>query len=119
MARLRGQALVEFALILPIFLMLMIGAFEVSHVLSEREELRHAAREGAIAGASEPGPPRRCINALDVAVRVLAREPTAKKCSRNDQQVIVTLTDRVPIAIPFFPANNWKVVVIERAEVRR
>lgn len=114
----RGQVLVEFALILPIQLMLFIGAFTVYDAASTRDDLKRAASEGAIAGASEPGPPRRCTHALDVADQVLGYHPTRKSCRREDDLIAVTLTEDLPIRIPFLPVSSWRIVVVERAAIR-
>jgi len=45
--RSRGQALVEFALILPIFVMLLVGMFDLGHVVWANDSLATAAREAA------------------------------------------------------------------------
>jgi hypothetical protein len=42
-----GQALVEFALIIPIFLVLLLGIFDFGRVVWASNSLAHAAREGA------------------------------------------------------------------------
>ena len=43
----RGQSLVEFAMVLPIFLMLLVGTFDLGHVVWSNDMLSNAAREGA------------------------------------------------------------------------
>lgn len=43
----RGQSLVEFALILPVFLLLLVGIFDIGHVVWSNDALTNAAREGA------------------------------------------------------------------------
>jgi hypothetical protein len=43
----RGQTLVELALILPIFLMLLVGIFDLGHVVWTNDLVSNAAREGA------------------------------------------------------------------------
>jgi len=43
----RGQALVEFALVLPLFLTLMLAIFDIGRVIWARNSLENAAREGA------------------------------------------------------------------------
>jgi Flp pilus assembly protein TadG len=45
--RSRGQALVEFALVLPIFLLLVFGLFDLGRVVYVNNALSEAAREGA------------------------------------------------------------------------
>ncbi len=46
----RGQAVVEFALILPLFLLLVFGAIEFGRVMVRIHLLTNAAREGARIG---------------------------------------------------------------------
>lgn len=50
----RGASLVEFALILPVFLMLLLGLFSGGIALNDKQELTHAVREGARYGAAIP-----------------------------------------------------------------
>lgn len=45
--RRKGQALVEFALIVPIFLLLVLGVFEFGRAWNVYQTLSEAAREGA------------------------------------------------------------------------
>lgn len=48
---LRGSAIVEMALVLPLFIMLLVGIVEFSRVLMVKQVITNAAREGARAGA--------------------------------------------------------------------
>jgi len=48
----RGQAIVEFALILPLFLILLMGMLEFGIVYDHRNAMAYAVREGARVGAS-------------------------------------------------------------------
>ena len=50
----RGAALVEFALILPLFMMLILGTFTGAIAYNQKLDLAHAAREGARYGATLP-----------------------------------------------------------------
>jgi hypothetical protein len=43
----RGQSLVEFALIFPIFVLLLVGFFDLGHVVWANDSLATAAREAA------------------------------------------------------------------------
>lgn len=45
--RQRGAALVEFAIVLPLFMGLMFGIMEAGWFFAQQVEIRHAAREGA------------------------------------------------------------------------
>ena|ERR1051326_5871259 len=114
----RAQALVEFALLLPVQLMLLLGAFTVYQVLSVREDLKRAASEGAIAGASQASQPNRCPIAIAAGTEVFGHTPNASGCTTTSQVVELSFGYDVPIAIPFFPANHWTVDVSERAEIR-
>ena len=108
----RGQALVEFAIILPILLMLMLGGAGVGLLILNRMTLQHAAQEAAIAGADQGG----CSGALGAVPQVLGYEPDSKACEERGQLVEVTLTQSVariaPIALPA------EVTVVARAIVR-
>ena len=50
----RGQELVEFALILPLLLLLMVGIFEFGYVVFAYNTLSNAVREGARFGSVQP-----------------------------------------------------------------
>jgi len=50
----RGQELVEFALILPLLLLLLVGIFEFGYVVFVQNSLSNAVREGARYGAVKP-----------------------------------------------------------------
>jgi Flp pilus assembly protein TadG len=47
----RGQALVEFALVLPVLLLLVVGAMEFGLIINEYLVVTEAAREGARSAA--------------------------------------------------------------------
>ncbi len=49
----RGQALVEFALVLPLFLLIVFGTIDVGRFVYAHSTLSQAAREGARLGAVE------------------------------------------------------------------
>ncbi len=48
----RGQALVEFVLILPVFLMILMGMLEFGSAYDHRTAMAYAVREGARVGAT-------------------------------------------------------------------
>jgi len=50
----RGQSLVEFALMLPILLLLLLGAIDLGRAFHSSISITNAAREGAFYGASKP-----------------------------------------------------------------
>ena len=51
----RGQALVEFALVLPVFLMILFGIIDGGRYVFQNNVLSQAAREGARVAAAEAG----------------------------------------------------------------
>jgi len=102
----RGQALVEFALILPILLVVILGTFQVGLMLGLREQLSHAAREAAIVG---------CPADATVA-SVLGRAPALVECSVSDGITVVTLTDPAALVTPFL--GKLDVTVTGRAVIR-
>ena len=53
----KGQALVEFALVLPLFIILVFGVIEFGHLLMTYNVLTGAAREGVrVAAVTAPDP---------------------------------------------------------------
>lgn len=111
-----GQALVEFALILPILLFLILGGMQLGLLLIDRIQVQHAAQEGAIAGASEASVPRRCTVAEATVPKVLGRDPTEVRCTAPGDLMVVTVHDVLPLVAPF----GWNEVdVTARAQVRR
>ena len=54
----RGAAATEFALLLPVFLLILFGIIEFGMIMYGREVVTNAAREGARAGIVQ-GPPKR------------------------------------------------------------
>lgn len=53
--RSRGQSLVEMALILPVFMLLMVAALDLGRIYYSRITVNDAAREGALEAARNPG----------------------------------------------------------------
>ncbi len=54
MTRSRGQALLEFALILPVFMLLFAGALDLGRLYASQIAIANAAREGALEAAQNP-----------------------------------------------------------------
>lgn len=79
----RGQALVEFALVLPVVIVLLVGLFDVSRAVFTSSTLATAAREGSryaiTHGAqstlpSGPGAPSYTAPDRDTAVEAVVRQ---------------------------------------------
>lgn len=84
----RGAALVEFALVMPLLLLLVFGIMETGWLFAQQIEVRNAAREGArIAAVSAPDITEddEFTNA-DVVLR------TCQSLDLSNGDVVVTLT---------------------------
>jgi uncharacterized membrane protein len=111
----RGQALVEAALVLPILLFVFLGGITIGLLVLDRYELQHAATEGAIAGASAPS--QRCAEARAIARRVLGRRPGSASCEVRGGVLELQLTESLPIFIPVLQ-NPFPIRVSARAAIR-
>jgi Flp pilus assembly protein TadG len=88
--RARGQSLVEFALVFPIFLLLLFGLIDIGRFVYTANALNEAAREGARFGSvaawsqSCGGTREACVEVETThrLAAVPAASPTAK-CRRN------------------------------------
>jgi Flp pilus assembly pilin Flp len=97
-----GQAMVEYAILLPFVLLVVImPAFHLGLGLSLREELRHAARQAAVAGADEPAVPQRCDTALATVPLILDREPAEVRCSESADALEVYVREPATAVGPF------------------
>ncbi|MDK1019208.1 MAG: TadE/TadG family type IV pilus assembly protein [Actinomycetota bacterium] len=99
----RGSSVVEFALVLPLVLVLLLGIVEVAVVARTEIQLIHAAREGAREAAVSPDT-RRAVVAVRSALgeagraaRVVVRRP-----AEVGQKTTVTVSLRHTIAAPIF-----------------
>lgn len=108
----RGQALVEFALVLPLLLLLTLGVFAVGAAMTVRLELVHAAVEAADAGARQPIAEQRCDTALATLAAVYGRTPPNAGCGAGTY-IDITAGDQLAIG-----GFSWTIAVAERAPVR-
>lgn len=94
----RGSAVVEFALITPLILLLVLGIVEVAVVARTQLELINAAREGAREAAASPDPgaavaaARSSLGSSGAAARVRVRRPHVVG---QRAEVSITLQHRV------------------------
>jgi Flp pilus assembly protein TadG len=107
-----GQAVVEFALILPLLLLLILGMFQIGLALTLSSRLTHAAQQAAVAGAAETAVPARCDTALAVVPVVYGSDPDEARCTEPGGVLEVQLTDAAPRIGPW---PVWNLHVIGRA----
>lgn len=108
----RGQALVEFALVTPLFLFIFLGAVAVGMLMLNRLQLQHAANETAVAVAQHPSG---CSVASARSAQILGGAPDTVACSSTGQIVTVTLTHEFAAIAPVVPS---RVVTTARAIIR-
>ena len=101
----RGQAIVEFALILPIILFLVLGMTEMGFAISHNTSLVTATREGARVGA-----------ALRNGHNQVATNPVDDAASQAVDPQIIAATEGV-IASPGSPVSLTQVQTIELIEL--
>jgi Flp pilus assembly protein TadG len=82
LARARGQALVELAIVLPILVLLLVIAIDFGRVFQTVVGVTNAAREGAVWAAVHPG---------DVA-GAISRAKSELGLSPSDPSITVTVT---------------------------
>ncbi len=88
----RGQATLEFALVLPLLVLCIAGVIWVGQVMTMQVRLENAAREGARAAAVEPA--SAASRAREAASQVL--DDVDVRTSLGAQFVEVTVTVEVP-----------------------
>ena len=104
----RGAALVEFAMILPILILLVFGVIEFGRGYHTKSTLTHAAREGVRVAALDSGDPvstaRNAAPNLDPgAITVTV---SSDPCTLGDP-VTVTLEYDHTYDIPLFGTGTW------------
>lgn len=103
----RGAVMVEFALILPILLMLLVGIIEFGRAYNTTVSMQSAAREGARELAL-----RRSAAEVDAAVRNAAPSVDIDAISQSpcpatgDGEAQVTLSESFTFGIPFVPLGE-------------
>jgi hypothetical protein len=111
----RGQALVEFAIVTPLLLAIMLGGFAIGLMLLDRMQLTHAAQEGAVAGAANSGDS--CGVAISTARKIFGRSFSAEACATQGQLLELSLSHQLPIVVPGW-ADSVTISVTERAALR-
>jgi Flp pilus assembly protein TadG len=111
--RQRGVAAVELALILPIFLVLVMGTIDWGWYFFVHQRVVNAAREGARAGTVLPPPPRTTIGAAedeaeDAALDYLERAQLSRAGVSATYEAVSGVDGiRVTIVYPFAPLTGF------------
>ena len=79
--RARGSALVEFAIVLPLLVVFVVGIYDFSAAFNQKQKVEHAAQEGSIVAGNQPTgdmdpalPPLSLQPAVDVIFNSLAAD---------------------------------------------
>lgn len=93
----RGQATVEFALVLPLLVLCVAGIVWVANVVTVQIRLEHAAREGARAAAVEPGR----ADAASTAAVARSLGPGARVTTSVDAEFVTVEVSATVDGVPF------------------
>ncbi|MBW3547711.1 MAG: pilus assembly protein [Actinobacteria bacterium] len=114
----RGAAAVEFALLLSVFIVLVMGVIEFGRGYNATIELTGAVREGSrVLALGQPA--SEAQEAVVAASPGLDPEPTFSgiaECPNAADQASITATYSMPYNIPFVAQGTWN---ISRAGVMR
>jgi hypothetical protein len=91
----RGQSLVEFALIVPLFMVLLLGMLEFGFVFTHHLGLEYATREGARMGASLAGGSTTGVLCQDVDKNVIAA--FQRVATSSGSQLVVARISQIQI----------------------
>ena len=109
----RGSNAVEFGLIVPLLLILVLGIVEFGHAFQVQGTLSAAAREGARAMAlrNDPAQAKGAVRAAagsldpDITDAQIAISPAACPTGATTQNVTLTITYPMPFLTDFFGAR--------------
>jgi Flp pilus assembly protein TadG len=110
----RGAAMVEFALVLPVLVLLLFGVIEFTRAYNAKTTMTHAAREGArtlaLRGtvADAQARVRATSPSLNQANLTITTTPASGTCTPG-QTVSVVLSYRMPYSIPMFRSGEWSL----------
>ena len=104
----RGAAMVEFAIIAPLLLLLVFGIIEFGRAYNAQNSLTHAAREGAreYAITQDPVAGEATAKAAATSLNSSLITATLSACDPG-QPATVTLEYPFRLQIAFFPVNTF------------
>jgi Flp pilus assembly protein TadG len=111
----KGASAVEFALVLPIFIMLVFGIFQFGIAFNNWIAITHAAREGArLAAVGQYDEQRVRDSAPSVAIQSIS--VTGQGGTVGSPVTVIVTGNVLDINIPF--AGNWPVTLASTAIMR-
>ena len=124
----RGQSLIEFALILPVLLILLVGVFDIGRAVMLSETLNTAVREGTryaiVNGALSPSPSgpapltstaidtqvRRYTTGINSTITITITWPDSNS-NRGSEVTVVATTPFTPILSQVFTGGGLAVTL--------
>lgn len=98
----RGAALVEFALVAPIFLAFVVGSVELGRALVVQEALTNASREGARVGTLDGATSSDVTNAADTYLSAVSISGATTTVTPSDPGTTAAGTQvTVSVSIPY------------------
>jgi Flp pilus assembly protein TadG len=99
----RGQALVEFALVVPILLLLVLGIFDFGRAWNLHQTITHAAREGAREAAmfDDTRTQDEVTDVIEAAITASGFDPSAATISFDNFKAGRSTTVTVGISMPY------------------
>ncbi len=101
----RGAALVEFAIMLPVLAIILLGVIDLSRAYHLKNQLKNAAREGAIYGQTHPlsqttlpasnDPSVPCANEQSIQARATGRAAGVRTAEPKNLVITVSPVDDV------------------------
>ena len=124
----RGLALVEFALLLPFFLVMTLGIVDIGRVYAESVQLANSAKEGAAYAQTHPlsqfASGANCADPDNIAYHALTEDGTKRAdfsvtvtpnvgcaATSTDQAIAPGSTVTVKVSTPFYPLTPFLSVV--------
>lgn len=103
----RGAVLVEFVIVLPVFLLLLLAAIDWGWYFVLRENVVNATREGARVGSVAPGTDAASIDATTAVTNYL-RNSLGERFVRDPEVSVVSVGGRQAISVRLrdFPAGS-------------
>jgi Flp pilus assembly protein TadG len=106
----RGSVAIEFALLLPILVLLVFGIIEFGRGYNTKNTVTHSSREAARVLALGTGDPAAAARAAAPALDpgLLQVTATASPCTPG-QPVSVTVSYPLSYTIPLFGSGTWSI----------